>query len=169
VIVRLEAPVDRDLSVQVEREAFEIPEEPRIVEAVRDVPGSFALVAEEDGEIVGHVQLSVATVGSDEVLALGPIGVRPARQRQGIGTTLVAAALEEARTRGATAVILLGDPSYYGTRGFEPAAAFGLHNPFAGVMEDGFVIAEEDLQIAILDADRVTTLAGDVRWHPAFG
>jgi putative acetyltransferase len=169
VIVRLETAADRDSSVEVERAAFGTTEEARIVEQVRDEPGSFALVADDGREVVGHVQLSSAWVGQDEVLALGPIGVLPDRQRRGIGTALVAAALEEGRARGAAAVILLGDPAYYGRRGFEPAARFGLRNPFAGVTENGFEIAEEDLQIAILDAERVAAMAGDVRWHPAFG
>ena len=72
--IRLESAADREAALEVERAAFGTPEEPRIVEAVRDQPGSFALVAEEDDEIVGHVQLSAAWVGIDEVRALGPIG-----------------------------------------------------------------------------------------------
>ena len=155
--------------LEVERAAFGTPEEPAIVEAVRDQPGSFGLVAEEDGDVIGHVQLSAAWVGEDEVLALGPIGVMPAHQGHGVGTALVAAALASAREQGAAAVILLGAPGYYGARGFEPVATYGLTNPFAGVTEGGFVIAEEDLQLAVLDPDRVASLAGEVRWHPAFG
>jgi putative acetyltransferase len=167
--VHLERPEDRGAALEVERAAFAEPLEAAIVETVRDEPGSFALVAEEDGAIVGHVQLSVAHVGDRDVLALGPIGVPPQRQGHGIGTALVAGALAEARARGAAAVILLGAPSYYGARGFEPAARYGLANPFAGVAEDGFVSEEEDFQIAVLDPDAVRSLAGEVRWHPAFG
>jgi predicted N-acetyltransferase YhbS len=66
-------------------------------------------------------------------------------------------------------VILLGSPAYYGERGFEPAARYGLTNPYAGTQEDGFMIAEEDLQIAVLDRDRVASLGGEVRFHRAFG
>ena len=65
-------------------------------------------------------------------------------------------------------MILLGDPGYYGSRGFEPAASYGLSNPF-GAMEDGFEFPEEDFQIAVLDPVRAQALAGDVRWHAAFG
>jgi putative acetyltransferase len=127
------------------------------------------LVAEVDDEIVGHVQLSLARVGHDEVLALGPIGVLPAFRRRGIGTALVAAALEAAGGSGAAAVILLGSPAYYGARGFEPAARHGLANPYAGRTEGALTIAEEDFQIAVLDPARAARLAGEVRWHPAFG
>lgn len=166
--VRPERLEDRPASIEVERAAFGRPLEADIAVAVRDDPGSLALVAEEDGEVVGHVQLSTAWVGDGEVLALGPIGVAPAWQRRGIGAALVAAALEAARDAGACAVILLGDPAYYGSRGFEPAGSYGLSNPF-DAMEDGFEFPEEDFQIAVLDPVRAQALAGDVRWHAAFG
>ena len=166
--IRPERLEDRSAAIEVERAAFGRPLEADIAVAVRDDPGSLALVAEEGGEVVGHVQLSTAWVGDDDVLALGPIGVAPAWQRRGIGTALVAAALEGALDAGACAVILLGDPGYYGARGFEPAASYGLGNPF-GMMEDGFEFPEEDFQIAVLDPARAETLAGDVRWHAAFG
>jgi putative acetyltransferase len=169
MIVRLEEPGDREASLAVERAAFATADEARIVAAVRDEPGSFALVAEEDDAVVGHVQLSAAWIGNEAVLALGPIGVVPARQGKGIGTAMVAAALAQARERRAAAVILLGDPAFYGARGFVPAAPYGLLNPFTGVQADGFRIEEEDLQIAVLDEERVKAMRGKVRWHPAFG
>ena len=167
MIVRLEEPADRGASVEVERLAFEGPVEPAIVEHVRDLEGAFALVAEDGGEIVGHVQFSRAWVGELPVVALGPIGVSPDRQRRGIGSALIVEGLEEARRRGEPAVILLGSPDFYGRRGFVPATGFGLRNPFAGVMEEGFVIAEEDFQVAVL-ADPAPALEGEVRWDPAF-
>jgi predicted N-acetyltransferase YhbS len=167
VNVRLELPGDRAASIEVERLAFETPVEPAIVEQVRDLEGAFALVAEDAGEVVGHVQFSRAWVGELVVSALGPIGVTPDRQGQGIGGALVAEGLAEARRRGEPAVILLGSPVFYGRRGFAPAAGFGLQNPFAGVMEDGFEIAEEDFQIAVL-VDPAPAFEGEVRWDPAF-
>jgi putative acetyltransferase len=169
VIVRLERPADRAASIEVERAAFGQPLEAEIVEAVRGEHGAFALVAELDGEVVGHVQLSVAHVGEDEVIALGPIGVMPAHQGRGIGTALVAASLEEARVHGAIAVILLGSPAYYGARGFVPASGLALANPFAGTQLEDLPIAEEHFQIAVLDETACRRLSGEVRWHPAFG
>ncbi len=77
MIVRLERPADRVASIEVERAAFGSTEEASIVEEVRDEPGSFAIVAEDDGEIDGHVQMSRAWVGETGVLALGPVGVLP--------------------------------------------------------------------------------------------
>jgi predicted N-acetyltransferase YhbS len=169
VIIRPERLEDRPSSIEIERAAFGTLEEATIVERIWDEPGSFALVAEEDGEVVGHVQMSTAWIGDDSVLALGPIGVSPAYQRRGIGSALIAAALAEARARGAAAAIVLGSPLFYGRRGFEPAATYGFANPFATLLPDGFEIVEEHFQIAVLDEDRVREMSGIVRWHPAFG
>jgi putative acetyltransferase len=165
-IVRAEEPRDRDASLEVERLAFGSDEERDIVVAVRDEEGSFALVAEADGEVVGHVQFSRAWIGETAVLALGPVGVLPDRQRRGIGSELIRAGLAESRSRGEAAVILLGDPAFYPRFGFEPGSALGLANPYAGVRPDGFEIAEEDFMVAMLADAR---LAGQLRWHPAFG
>ena len=167
-VVRLEGPDDRDRSLEVERAAFGSDVEAEIVAAVRDDAGSFALVAEEGDMLVGHVQLSRAWIGGDAVVALGPIGVLPDRQGRGIGRALMEAAAEEASRRGEIAVILLGDPHLYPRFGYRPASDFGLRNPFAGVHEGDLVIAEEDFMILPLD-ERARGLAGDVRWHPAFG
>ena len=103
------------------------------------------------------------------MLALGPIGVLPDRQGRGVGGALVRAGLDEALRRGATAVILLGSPAYYGPLGFEPAARYGLKNPYAGTTDEAFTIEEHDFQIAGLDRAATARLEGVVRWHPAFG
>jgi putative acetyltransferase len=164
----METPADREATLQIERLAFGSDGEAAIVEAVRDEAGSFALVAEEDGEVIGHVQFSRVRIGQDRVVALGPIGVLPDRQRRGVGSALIRAGLDRARELGEPAVVLLGDPSFYPRFGFEPASTFGLRNPFTGVQPDGFVVKEEDFMVAPLD-DRARHLSGPVRWHPAFG
>jgi putative acetyltransferase len=166
--IRLERSSDRDDSLDVERLAFGEEAEVDIVRVVRDEVDSFALVAERAGELLGHVQLSRAWVGSDPVLALGPIGVRPVVQGQGIGSELVRGALDEARRRDGRAVILLGSQQFYPRFGFEPATTWGLRNPFTGETGSGFVIQEEDFMLSALD-DRCGSLHGTVRWHPAFG
>jgi putative acetyltransferase len=166
--VRPEESADRDATLEVERAAFRTTNESDIVVAVRDEAGSFALIAEEESRVVGHVRMSKAWSGDQEVLALGPIAVTPTRQGRGYGTALVAAALAEAAARDVAAVMLLGSPRYYGQR-FEPARHFGLRNPFTGTTAEGSEIADEDFRIAVLDAAQVRPMSGVVRWHPAFG
>jgi predicted N-acetyltransferase YhbS len=85
------------------------------IRAVRDEAGSFALVAELDEVIVGHVQFSWASVGDSPLVILGPVGVLPDHQRRGIGSKLIRRGLEEAQGRGEPAVILLGDPRFLST------------------------------------------------------
>jgi putative acetyltransferase len=60
------------------------------------------------------------------VLGLGPLSVRPDRQRQGIGGALVHALLGAADALDEPLVVLLGDPRYYERFGFRPAAGYGI-------------------------------------------
>jgi len=166
--IRLEEPDDRDVVLEVERLAFGSDEEPAIVETIRGEEGSFAMVAVEDEEVVGHVQFSRAWVGDTAVVALGPIGVHPRCQGRGIGSALIQAGCAEAEARGERAVILIGSPEFYPRFGFEPALRHGLRNPFAGIGEGDFVIAEEDFMLRDLSGEP-TQLSGAVRWHRAFG
>jgi predicted N-acetyltransferase YhbS len=167
MIVRPETPSDRERSLAIERDAFDTEVEASIVEAVRDLDGSFALVAEDDAEVVGHVQISRAWIGERPVVALGPIAVDAAHRRRGIGSALVRASLATASARGEVAVILLGDPAFYGRFGFEPASRYGLASPFAVAWPDDMEVAEEHFQVAIV-GELAEPLAGAVRWHPAF-
>ncbi|HUR48716.1 MAG TPA: N-acetyltransferase [Acidimicrobiales bacterium] len=97
------------------------------------------LVAVIDGEIVGHVLHSAASVGSREVIALAPLAVLPAYQRLGVGTALTEEALRRADAKGHPMVVLLGHPEYYPRFGFVEAMALGLTYqdrpaPFAAFM-----------------------------------
>ena len=89
-----------------------------------------SLVAEVDGAVVGHVGLSVAWVDARsslvDVWLLSPLSVLPERQGGGIGTALLAAAVEAARDGGAPLLFLEGSPEFYGSRGFERASDHGF-------------------------------------------
>ena len=56
-----------------------------------------------------------------DVWLLSPLSVVPQRPGAGIGTRLVAAAVDAARSSGTPLLFLEGDPGYYGARGFERA------------------------------------------------
>lgn len=140
MIVRRERPGDIAAARAVQVAAFPTPdgaEEPveaGLLDALRQDDGwldDLSLVAEVDGEVVGHVVCTRATVGADRrpALGLGPIGVRPDRQGAGIGSTLVHAVVAVAEARGETLVALLGSTDFYGRLGFGPAAAQGVEAP----------------------------------------
>ena len=110
--IRAEAPGDEQTIHAVTRTAF------------LDAPHADH-TEQGDGRVVGHVAVSRVTLADDQVAGwygLGPISVLPEHQRQGIGSSLMRAALSELRERGAAGCVLVGDPAYYRRFGFGPAA-----------------------------------------------
>lgn len=89
-----------------------------------------ALVAEEDGVLVGHIMLTKTYITCQdhkaEALLLGPISVLLEHRKRGIGTRLINESLRLAQEMGYTAAFLVGDPAYYRRFGFEPTANYGI-------------------------------------------
>jgi putative acetyltransferase len=117
--------------------AFGTPHEGRLVADLHHGDlAAISLVAVEGGKILGHILFSPLVIEIDDEavpgLALAPLAVDPAHQRQGIGTALAQAGLVAAAQHGWRAVIVLGQPSYYSRFGFSAAAAQGFESPFAG-------------------------------------
>jgi len=103
--------------------AFGWDAEAHLIAALRESDDAvFDLVADLDGEIVGHILLSALTAPPG-ALALAPISVAPDHQRQGIGSGLIHHAIGRATAAGWSAIFLLGDPSYYTRFGFSLDAA----------------------------------------------
>ena len=111
---------------------------------------SVSLVAENQGEIVGHVAISPVTIsdGAKGWFGLGPISVSPNIQRSGIGSKLMRSALETLKASGASGCVLLGDPAYYSRFGFQPESCLVLDEvppeyfqaiQFSGVLPSGKV------------------------------
>ncbi|SCG79134.1 putative acetyltransferase [Micromonospora echinaurantiaca] len=98
-----------------------------------------AMVAEYGGEVVGYALLTRVRVRSDEhtapALALGPVAVAPHRQRIGLGTAVVQAALDAATELGERLVVVLGAPAYYRRFGFARGDRMGLTSPWSGLGE----------------------------------
>lgn len=117
-------------------DAFGQPNEAKLVEAIRNsenyIP-ELSLVAEVDGNIVGHILFSYIHLAGKEtlpVLALAPVAVLPQFQNQGIGTALVQYGLEKADELGEALVIVLGHPSFYSRFGFVQSTDYGIKSPF---------------------------------------
>lgn len=95
--------------------------EPAIIAHLRDAGDlSVSLVAESDGEIVGHIAFSPVTFSTDETgwYALGPLSVLPEYQGQGIGGQLIRKGLDKLGSLDACGCVLLGDPALYSRFGF---------------------------------------------------
>jgi putative acetyltransferase len=96
--------------------------EAAIVAALRSSRAfTLSLVASEDDEILGHAAFSPVRIdGVDRGWhGLGPVSVRPDRQRGGIGRSLILEGLDRLRSMNAAGCVVLGDPAYYGRFGFE--------------------------------------------------
>ncbi|HEY2710518.1 MAG TPA: N-acetyltransferase [Caulobacteraceae bacterium] len=119
----------------VETAAFGREAEAVLAKRVRDEGDALVeLVAEENGEIVGHIVFSRMTTQPPErrLAGLAPVAVRPDAQGRGIGDALCRAGIEAVRALGAEAVVVLGDPKYYERFGFSAEAAARIASPYAG-------------------------------------
>jgi putative acetyltransferase len=128
-----------------------------IVEALRAADAlELSLVAESDGEVVGHIAFSAAAIGGSSTgwYLLGPVAVKPVRQGEGIGRALVEAGLDALRSRGAGGCVLVGDPAFYGRFGFTPSSSV----TWPGV-------PPENLLCLLLSGEMPT---GEVAYHSAF-
>ena len=137
VELRPENREDRDAIRHVNNAAFGGDVEANLVDALRD--GGFAevsLVAELDGEIVGHILFSPVSImtkaGTVDAMSLAPMAVVPGHQRMGIGSRLVKEGLEVCRQRGHAIVVVLGHPEFYPRFGFSAELAASLESPFGG-------------------------------------
>ena len=136
---------------------FAAGDEQALISILRDLGAlSLSLVAEHQGEVVGHVALSPVTHESGVAgwFGLGPISVEPALQRQGVGGALIAEARRWLSDQAARGCILTGDPNYYPRHGFLPAPE---HAPEAEPPEYFMVLSLAGAHPA-----------GRFRFHPAF-
>ena len=145
--------------LDVHRRAFGRDEEAAMADAVRSSDGfvaSLSLVATAGGQALGHVLTSwVGLEGSERrLLQLGPIGVLPELQGQGIGSALVRASLDAARALGEPVLLLEGNPKYYARFGFVRADELGLLPPPEALYDWAFQVAVLD-QAAPLPQGRV--------------
>ncbi|MCV0397627.1 MAG: N-acetyltransferase [Rhizobiaceae bacterium] len=132
--------------------------EAAISDALREAGAlTLSLVAVEGGSIVGHVAFSPVTIdgSSGPWHGLGPVSVRPDRQRAGIGRALIEEGLARLRRQGTQVCVVLGDPAYYGRFGFrsDPGLRYGDVPP-------------EYFQRLVISGPPP---AGEVAYHPAFG
>lgn len=161
--IRREEPGDQGAVFELNQAAFASAGESRLVETLRGVAHVISLVAEDDGQVVGHILFSPVTVTGlpdRRVMALAPMAVSPAHQRRGVGTALVHAGLAACGEDGADGVVLVGHPSFYPRFGFGPASTMGLSCEFE-VPDPVFMALE-------LRPDGLRGASGTVFFHPAF-
>jgi len=147
---------------QLNSKAFDRNCEAKLVNVLRD-RGELAisLVALRDEIIVGHVAASPIKVDGTEVaiVGIGPLAVMESHRKQGIGASLMEAAIKELKNSCITAAVLLGNPEYYVRFGFLTASNFKLGNEYNAT--DAFMAME-------LQPKALAAISGVVQYSPAF-
>ena len=164
MLIRAEKECDQDTVHAVNMSAFKTPSEADLVDALRtQAQPVVSLVAEENGEVVGHIMFSPVSLSDHpnlKVMGLAPMAVVPVHQRTGIGSALVRAGLDQCRQLDFVAVVVLGHPEYYPRFGFSPSSQFGIDSEY-DVPEEVFMAME-------LQPEALSGKTGRVRYHPAF-
>ena len=163
--IRPETSADFPAIWRVNFEAFDRPAEADLVNVLRaEGVATISLVAEQDGEIVGHILFSPVQVDDVEnhwtAIGLGPMAVAPSFQRRGIGSALVREGLSACRAAGHEVVFVLGHPPFYPKFGFRPTEPEGIRWE-KEVPAEVFMVCEA--QPGSLRGRR-----GVVRYHPSF-
>lgn len=129
-----------------------------IVDALRAAHAlSVSLVAEIEGEAIGHVAFSPAWIEDQDCdwYVLGPVGVLPEFQGRGAGSALVRAGLQVLHELRAEGCVVVGAPAFYCRLGFRRIPELILE----GVPEENF--------LGLPMAERIP--GGRIEHHDAFG
>jgi putative acetyltransferase len=145
--IRAERAGDYQAALDIHRQAFgdhgAVVAE--LVEALRrDDPAALSLVAEDSGEILGHVMFTRSLLDAPKrlvpVQVLSPVAVTPQRQRQGIASALIRHGLHLLDQRGVPLVFLEGDPGYYSRLGFRRGDSLGFRKPSLRIPDAAFQV-----------------------------
>ncbi len=132
IVIRCETDADVGAIRDVTVSAFKTLEisnhtEQFIIAALRSAKSlTVSLVAEVNGQVVGHIAFSPVTIsdGTTNWYGLGPVSVLPEYQRQGIGKALIEEGLSRLKGLNAQGCCLVGHPDYYRKFGFKNMPGF---------------------------------------------
>jgi len=159
--VRFEQPGDIEKIRLINLEAFETETEANLVDALRNTAVELiSLVAEENGEVIGHILFSPAILGDLKIMGLAPMAVLPGWQSKGVGTKLINAGLQACEEAGYESVVVLGHAGYYPRFGFVPSVNFGIKSEY-DVPPEVFMVKE-------LQEGALNGVTGTVKYHQAF-
>ena len=137
--IRNETQADRQIVEGITRRAFYnlyVPGcgEHYLVHIMRDHPDfipELDLVAELDGQVIGNVMYTRATLTDEagavkDILTFGPVSIAPEHQRKGYGKQLLEHSFRRAAELGWDAIVIFGSPANYVGRGFKSCKKFNV-------------------------------------------
>ncbi len=130
IMVQADKPAVQDLTTR----AFGQPDEAEIITKLENAGQVLLqLVAEMDGQIVGHILFyPIGVFGKLSTAGLGPMSVDPWVQKEGIGKSLVNTGLRLMMESGASIVFVLGHEWFYPKLGFTVEATADFSTPLKG-------------------------------------
>ncbi|MCC0723151.1 N-acetyltransferase [Clostridioides sp. ZZV14-6104] len=149
MIIRQEKASDKNKVYEVVKSAFANEDssdhdEQNLVNRLRNstsfVP-ELSLVAEDDGNIVGHILFTEIKVKNNVLLALAPVSVSPNVQGKKIGSKLIEEGHKIAKSKGYKGCVVLGHDKYYPKFGYQVASKFNIKAPFE-VPDENFMAIE---------------------------
>jgi putative acetyltransferase len=166
IAIRAERSEDAARVRQINELAFGQSAEADLVDKLRlSCPNALSLVADDDGDVVGHILFTPVVVESHERsvfgMGLAPMAVLPERQRQGIGLQLVSRGLDILLERRCPFVVVVGHPHYYPRFGFERASKHGLASQWEGTADDAFMVM-------VMDDEAMRRVSGVARYRDEF-
>ncbi len=145
LVVRRERPEDEREISEVVAAAFRDASVADFTKSIRASAGyvpELTFVAEEEARIAGYCMLSYVRLEGgpvERLLTLTPVAVRPDRQRQGVGSAVVRAAVAAADERGEPLVLVEGIPAYYPRFGFSSATELGIERPDERIPDEAWL------------------------------
>ena len=146
ILIREETEADQDVIRKINNLAFEQPQEGQVIDLLRkQSPGFFSLVAEYEGEVIGHIlftptYIEVAGELKECGYGLAPLAVHPDHQNKGVGSLLCETGVDQLKDKGVPFILVLGHDNYYPRFGFEPAVPSGFACQWEGVPDEAFMI-----------------------------
>lgn len=136
MLIRSEIGVDAASIDSLLRRCFATPAEAELVQQLReDGLLTLGVVATDDeGQVLGYAAFSPVTLNGEDNqwVGLAPLAVDKSVRGQQLGKQLIYEGLDTLNEFGYAAVVVLGDPAYYGRYGFEPAARHQLRCRWPG-------------------------------------
>jgi len=131
MLIRSEIGIDAASIDSLLRRSFPTSAEAELVQQLRE-DGLLTLgvvATDDDGQVLGYAAFSPVTLNDEDRqwVGLAPLAVDESVRRQGVGKQLIYEGLDTLNEFGYAAVVVLGDPAFYGPYGFEPAARHQLH------------------------------------------
>ena len=166
IIIREEVKQDHDAVRNINQRAFAAEGEARIVDNLRaNCADVLSLVAESDGQVVGHIFFSPVEINHDgstiRGMGLAPMAVLPEWQNQQIGSKLVEEGLKRIKLADCPYIIVLGHEHYYPRFGFEKASKYGLRSQWDGVPDEVFMVL-------VFDQSRMAEVSGVATYRDEF-